>query len=89
MSAEESVVEKAKKVLSSIDICLGEIEDEGNSELSPLFLVYVFALMISRISGGDKSKMSLAADVFDQSMEMAKRSASYAEDKRKEYGIEK
>ena len=85
MSDEDVVVEKAKEVIANIDEHLGHFVDEGDSKLSPLFLVYVFALMISRISGGAEDKMHLAADVFDQAMEMAKRSASYAEDKRKEY----
>jgi hypothetical protein len=85
LSDEDVVVEKAKEVVANIDDHLGHFIEDGDSKFSPLFLVYVFALMISRISGGDKDKMHLAADLFDQAMEMAKRSASYAEDKRKEY----
>ncbi len=85
MSKEDIAVEKAKEVISNIDIVLGDFVGSDERETTPLFLVYILAMLISRISGGDKDKMGLAKDLFDQAMEMAKRSASYAEDKRREH----
>ena len=85
MSKEDIAVEKAKNSISEIDEALGAFKDEGEEDLAPLYLVYVLALLISRISGGNPEKMHLASEIFEQAMEMAKRSAAYAEDKRKEY----
>jgi hypothetical protein len=85
LSKEDIAVEKAKEVISNIDGILGDFAGEDAKETAPLFLVYTLAMLISRISGGDTDKMGLATELFDQAMEMAKRSSAYAEDKRREY----